>query len=745
MKLSIIIPFHQYKHYLNECLHSLLDSSFHDFECLIVLDDVKENIDDLVKKYEKKIDLKTIVLKEGHGVAAARNLGMRESQGDYIYFLDCDDYVLEDTFKELFSKKESDVLYGKIYNTWNKKINFLEKQKKKQEEADEIEEREREARILEKYNEYKKEWHGAYDEEKLDAVYYLFKRRRGFREITILGNAYRRSFLLKNEILFDESLTYYSDIVFLMKIIKEACTFTFCEEAAYVKRKHNDPINYPALQQVEDENRFAQRMDAFRKAREVLNPDGLLRYLFDRKIVTYYVYGFARRLRRSEKPEWRKIYFVMFSEIMKDTREDVIRDLEGWQRRMVHSLQNKDLKKALKQVRFQLGKIKLKKIFQNKNVFYKLAYYHIFLKKPLLDNVVIFESFNAKNYSDSPKYIYEYLAKHHGNDFTLVWALNNKKVKLPYAGKKVRRFSFRYAYYLARSKYLVFNVRQPLWYRKREGQVFIETWHGTPLKRLVFDQEEVTAASPKYKQEFYKQRADWDYLVSANDFSTETLRRCFMFEGEMLAYGYPRNDILYAPDKEEKAKVIREKLHIPLDKKTILYAPTWRDDEYYGKGQYKFTLKLDLELLRKEVGDEYVILLRTHQYIADALDTTGLEGFAYNVSKYDDISELYLISDICITDYSSVFFDYANLKRPILFYTYDIEKYKNQLRGFYIDMNSEIPGPLLYTSEEVVNAIQNIEEINEQYQMRYQEFYDRFCHLDDGNASKNIVEKVFLK
>ena len=217
-----------------------------------------------------------------------------------------------------------------------------------------------------------------------------------------------------------------------------------------------------------------------------------------------------------------------------------------------------------------------------------------------------------------------------------------------------------------------------------------------------------------------------------------------MYEGEMLDYGYPRNDLMYAENKDEIATGIRQKLGIPLDKKAILYAPTWRDDEYYGKGKYKFTLQLDLDLLKRRLGDEYVILLRTHQYIADALDTTGLEGFAYNVSKYDDITELYLISDICITDYSSVFFDYANLRRPILFYTYDIEKYKNQLRGFYIGMNTEVPGPLLYTSEEVISAIENIDQVNEEYKERYDTFYNRFCHLDDGNASKRVVERVFF-
>lgn len=744
MKLSIVIPFHKYKHYLKECFASLLESKFQDFECVLVLDHVEESIDDILAAYQDKLTIRSVVMSDGNGVGAARNRGIEESSGTYIYFLDSDDYVLEDTLGKLFEEGDAQVHYGTIHNTWNMKLNYLEKMSKKLEDVSEDELLEKEERKLKRYLNFKEKWVDAYDDFKLDAVYYLFKRRKGFRQITILGNAYQRDFLMDCTIRFDEELTYYSDLVFLMNVLKEAQTLQHVEQSIYVKRKHNDPINYPALRQINDDNRFAERMLSYQKARAMLRPDGLLRYLLDRKIVTYYLHSFSPRLRRSEKSEWRKVYFPLLSEVMKDTREDVIDNLKGWQRRMVRALQRGDLSKVLRQVRFRLAKKKLKKMKTNKNVFYKLAYYHLFLKKPLLQNVVLFESFNAKNYSDSPKYIYEYLAQHHSDQYTFVWALNSRDKKLPYGGKVVHRFSFRYAYYLARSKYLVFNVRQPLWYRKREGQVFVETWHGTPLKRLVFDQEEVTAASPKYKQQFYKQRSDWDYLVSANDFSTETLRRCFMYEGEMLDVGYPRNDILYAPDKEEKARMIREKLHIPKDKKTILYAPTWRDDEYYGKGQYKFTLQLDLARLQREVSDAYVILLRTHQYIADAIDTTGLEGFAFNVSSYDDISELYLISDVCITDYSSVFFDYANLKRPILFYTYDIDKYKNQLRGFYIDMNTEIPGPLLYTNDDVIHALKHMDEVEAQYHECYEQFYQRFCHLDDGFASKNIVERVFL-
>lgn len=211
----------------------------------------------------------------------------------------------------------------------------------------------------------------------------------------------------------------------------------------------------------------------------------------------------------------------------------------------------------------------------------------------------------------------------------------------------------------------------------------------------------------------------------------------------MLETGYPRNDLLLASNRDEIAIELKKKLNIPLDKKTILYAPTWRDDEYYGNGKYKFKLKLDLDLLKQELGDEYVVLLRTHHYIADNLDVTGLENFAFNLSKYDDIAEVYLISDICITDYSSVFFDFANLKRPMLFYTYDLDKYRDVLRGFYIDMETELPGPLVYTTQEVVEKIRNIDVLNEEFSERYEQFYQRFCSWEDGNASKRVVDIVF--
>lgn len=195
--------------------------------------------------------------------------------------------------------------------------------------------------------------------------------------------------------------------------------------------------------------------------------------------------------------------------------------------------------------------------------------------------------------------------------------------------------------------------------------------------------------------------------------------------------------------KKKLLPEVKKELGIPEGKRVILYAPTWRDNQFYDRGKYKFTLALDLGRLQKEFGEDSVVLLRTHYYIADILDLTEYEGFVYNGSQYEDVSRLYLASDICITDYSSVFFDFANLKRPILFYAYDFDEYADEIRGMYMDMEKELPGPILRTNDAVVDALHHMDAIEETYKERYEEFYERFCSVDDGHASERVIEKVF--
>lgn len=803
MKLSIIVPFKKGIHFLDDCFVSIKEQGLESFETILILDHIEESseeIDELIEEYREDLNLTVLTLSDDkRGVAAARNVGLDMAKGEYIYFLDSDDYLKDGTLiklLELVKDDSLDLVYGLKETSWFKRNVYLEANKeltaqqqriekyiesgvtsfvshekpstvldKKKDEEEEEESETEQGREMDDQDESTSSQRVThlFREEEVKLVdgrvkviknivyfkpyHYLFSRRRVIGSISVLNILFRAEFLREHEIRFEEELILYCDIPFLAKALDKMEGFGCSLESSYIKRRHNDEINLPSLSKMKRGDRFPQMVAAYYAARKQVADNPFLTYALEKHICKYYIVSFAPKIRRSRRKKWRGSNFQLMTEVMQDIdisklRSSRVINKDG--RKLLKLVKKGDIKGSIKKVNSVLARKKIKKMLKNKGQFYRAINKHIFRKLPMKKNWICFESFLGKQYADSCKYIYEYLLRNYKEDYKFIWIINDDTVKIPGNPIRVHRFSLKYFYYMTRSKYWVNNMRQPKWYPKRKGNVFLETWHGTPLKKLVFDMEDVYSASPTYKAEVYSQSRKWDYLVSDNPFSTEVFQSCFMFPKEkILEYGYPRNDLMHHPRKDKIAEKIRKKVGVPEGKKTILYAPTWRDDEYYGKGQYKFKLQLDLKRLREEFGGEYVILLRTHYFIADSLDVTGVEDFAINVSKYSDITELYLISDICITDYSSVFFDYANLKRPILFFTYDLEKYRDVLRGFYIDIEKEIPGPLLYTNDEVVDAIKNIDKINEQYHERYEEFYNRFCALDDGHAARRIVEKVF--
>jgi CDP-glycerol glycerophosphotransferase (TagB/SpsB family) len=367
-------------------------------------------------------------------------------------------------------------------------------------------------------------------------------------------------------------------------------------------------------------------------------------------------------------------------------------------------------------------------------------------EEPLDEKMVFFESFFGKNYSGNPKYVYEEMIKDSQfKDFTFVWSYSgSNQEKIPGSPILVNRDSGDYYRYLAKAKYWVSNIVFPV-HKKREGNIYLQTWHGTPLKKLGFDID-IEGPETLARENFYLESRNWDYLIAANKYSSEIFRRAFKFEKEVIENGYPANDLFYEEKKviDNKAKEIKKDLNIPLNKKVILYAPTWRDNEMVGSWEHSFKLKFDLDKFYKELSDEYVLVLRMHHLVGDALVIEDqYQNFVYDLSGYDDIQELYTISDILITDYSSVFFDYANTLRPILFYAYDFEAYKDDIRGFYLDMESELPGPILKNDKDLLDSILSINEIKNDYSERYDTFYKRFCGSESGHAGKKVIEKVF--
>lgn len=736
MKISVIIPFDCYENYLKDCLDSLENQTFKDFEALLITNADTYLDQSMLDGYT--LNLRVIPADASSSTAVKRNIGLNNATGEYVYFLDADDYIAPDALERLAAvSHDVDLISGIRKHTWFKKDVFEAMGNQKNDELD-LKDKDHDQLELvydKMYNENNK------DEEKTDV---LVQSRNTLNDISVLNILIKKSLIDKIDLRFNEEFEYYSDVPFVISLVKEAKSFVLAEKAIYVKRKHNDPINTPALSQIKDPaKRFDEFIQAYLYGASIVSSDSYERLSLDEKLLFFYEDTFAKKIHRSEDDDWRNERFKTMGSVLKLVHPDVVK-VSRYRKKLTAAAIEGDLKGAEKIIKRKLAFDKAKKIFQNKNEWNKYLYQHNYKNRPVDSRIIVFESFRGASYSDTPKYIYEYLAKNYPGEYKFVWVLNDKSYTLPYEGQIVKRFSRKYAYYMGIAKYFVFNTRQPLWFRKREEQIFLETWHGTPLKRLAFDQEEVTAASPSYKTQFYRQKQEWDFLIAANKFSSDVFRSCFMYDGPMLETGYPRNDLLKDPDRDEITIELKKKCGIPLSKRTILYAPTWRDDEYYGNGSYKFQIKLNLEMMKKELGDEYVVILRTHYYIADNIDLTGLEDFAYNLSKYDDVTEIYLMSDILITDYSSVFFDYAGLRRPMLFFTYDLDKYRDILRGFYIDMEKELPGPLVYTTEEVINRIKSIDEMNKEYASRYDAFYERFCCWEDGHAAKRVVDAVFF-
>lgn len=364
---------------------------------------------------------------------------------------------------------------------------------------------------------------------------------------------------------------------------------------------------------------------------------------------------------------------------------------------------------------------------------------------PINKKVILFESNLGRNYTGSPRAIYEELVSQ-GLDkrYHCYFILENPRTQLPGAGQTVKRNRIKYFFLFMIAGIWVCDTRLPKYIIKKPKGVYIQTWHGTPLKKLALDMDTVHMAGEKgienYKKNFAENSSTWDYLLSQNRFSSEIFRRAFAFDKEMLEIGYPRNDVLFKKNHKKDISEPKLQLGIPLDKKVILYAPTWRDNDFYGKGQYKFSRAMDFDLMMEKLSSEYVMIVKYHYLVMDKVDWKPYAGFIYSCNLSYDISQLYLISDIMITDYSSVMFDYSLLKRPMFFFCYDLEEYRDTLRGFYFDFLEEAPGPVTQTTQELVDSILNY--YPDEFKDKQEAFYQKYNHADDGRASEKVAALI---
>ncbi len=332
--------------------------------------------------------------------------------------------------------------------------------------------------------------------------------------------------------------------------------------------------------------------------------------------------------------------------------------------------------------------------------------------------------------------------------YKFIWFFENiekyKSLEKNRNTKIVKKGSRAQEKYMAKAKYWIFNYRALDHQFPKKNQIFIQCWHGTPLKRLGCDLEYSDNAMNSLKEIRKKYALDAKkitYFLSPNSFSTEKFisawnLKKFKKENSIVEEGYPRDDIL-STYKEEDVKKIKEKFNIKnTKKKIILYAPTWRDNSHQSEIGYTYQVAVDFDKLRESLEKDYIILFRAHYLVKSSFDFKKYDGFVYDVSDYDDINELYIISDMLITDYSSVFFDYAILKKPIILYMYDLEEYRDKLRGFYLSLSS-LPFPIAKNEQELLREIKKTEHFS--YIKKYQQFNKIYNQLNDGNATQRVV------
>ncbi|TSB48377.1 glycosyltransferase [Alkalicoccobacillus porphyridii] len=358
---------------------------------------------------------------------------------------------------------------------------------------------------------------------------------------------------------------------------------------------------------------------------------------------------------------------------------------------------------------------------------------------PINDKTIMYEAYHGKNMTGNIYAIFlEAINDNRLKGFKHVWVINDKNNPHYDEISSMGNVEFvsvddkNYLKYLATAKYLLNDTSFPYYFYKREGQYYVNTWHGTPLKTLGID---INNRSMSGHMNIQRNLLHVDLLVSPNEFTYKKLLKSHdvyeLFPGKVADFGYPRVDLTLNTDKA----IVLQDLNIDLQKKVVLYAPTWRGE--VGK-EYDTSLSLleDVKAIQTSLGDNHVVLLKAHYFTTNFFKEQGLDHLC--VPDSYDTNKLLAAVDMLITDYSSIFFDYLPTKKPIYFYMEDLNSYQNS-RGLYFEIDS-LPGPVSFNREELIHSLKNN---NSKYIDNYEKFLDRFCYNDKGTQAKKLVETIF--
>ncbi|WEZ64607.1 glycosyltransferase [Bacillus subtilis] len=404
---------------------------------------------------------------------------------------------------------------------------------------------------------------------------------------------------------------------------------------------------------------------------------------------------------------------------------------------------NKKLKIAKRRAKFLLEPFKT--YTNNKNFKRTVEYTRNFKKNKIDPHIIFYESYHGKAMNDNPYAIFKHLVNNKEyKNFTHVWALNDQDN--PYANKYkglknvkfVKVHSEEYIKYLTKAKYLINNVTFPTYFQKKDEQIYINTWHGTPLKTLGKDMEGPIGQHKNIQRNFLHS----DYILSPNKFTSEKLIDSHdlegLYNGEIIEEGYPRMDLTFNTDKEELRKTLENIIELDPHKKIILYAPTWRG-EVGSVSNINEELFNHISALNEKIPDDYQLILKVHTLLFKYIKHDE-QLMNKCIPDCIDTNELLSLVDILITDYSSIFFDYMATNKPILYFMYDKEQYLKK-RGMYLDVNT-LAGPICKTTDELAKCIKEIESVQDRYQSVYQEMNEVYIKRV-GDSTQKIVDIIF--
>lgn len=358
----------------------------------------------------------------------------------------------------------------------------------------------------------------------------------------------------------------------------------------------------------------------------------------------------------------------------------------------------------------------------------------------------LFQVFAGNALGCNPGAIYREFRKQ-APDWDIRWVTQPGHAYAPEGATAVFHESADWWETLQRSDLIVANANINARFRRRADQVFLQTWHGTPLKRLGMDMASFARFEPNYRANLRTQSAQWTHLLSPNPFCSEIFPHAFAYEGALVEFGSPRNDLLRAPEGErfKRASSVRQRLGVPAKNRMVLYAPTWRDDSSASLNTIASPAALGQRL-----GADVTVLARLHYNVVERPGWAGAAN-VIDVSSYPDVGELYLVSDVLATDYSSTMFDFACTGKPMVFYCPDLAEYRDSMRGFYFDFDTEAPGPICASEPEFAERVRDALDsfrpdgsasIPAEYEDRYRAFAHKFCEFEDGRVAERVARNL---